>query len=426
MQIFDVVDYLTIPIYVMSIYFLFTSFVYKVKNKRDEIIAYTIFGILQIVVLLLTTIPIIKLIFSIGAFIILSFNYDMNMKKRIIIVTYVIMIILAIEMLLTLIVISNDIDLFNNYTVEFGGFIVFERVSMLIVAYFINRIKRKNDGTDNLPIYHYFYKLLTLIGVLFLYLTSVNKNELSDFEILFNSFTMISVVVLFITYDKKMQDFMELYIQSKIIKEQNLSYEKQNEIRKDYEVNIRNTKHDIKNHLIALKSLNQNNNTEIDDYIDSMLNKIELDNNYVNSGNFVVDSLINFKMQKLYDTKVNTHIKVNIPTEINISPYDLTVILGNLLENAIDAVLKCKDEKKLSIIINYDKGNYTIMIDNTYFGKIITNGDRYKTTKKDKNLHGLGIESVKKTLEKYNTNLVLNHTDNMFSAFVSIPNTEKI
>lgn len=81
---------------------------------------------------------------------------------------------------------------------------------------------------------------------------------------------------------------------------------------------------------------------------------------------------------------------------------DLVAMVSNLISNAYEAALK-SDEKKIKVqMYMQNDGSFIIIkIENSFSGEIVRQGDRLLTTKKDGNIHGVGIESVEKVAEKY-------------------------
>ena len=83
------------------------------------------------------------------------------------------------------------------------------------------------------------------------------------------------------------------------------------------------------------------------------------------------------------------------------SNFDLTVLLGNLLDNAIEALRK-DDKKSLSIKIRYIKGILYISMYNSFDGVINKGGNRFLSLKEDKENHGIGLTNIDSIVNKYN------------------------
>lgn len=174
-------------------------------------------------------------------------------------------------------------------------------------------------------------------------------------------------------------------------------------------------RHDIKNHLFALKSLYEKG--EIDsfkDYFNCILSNIDIEEKLCNSGNIIVDSMINYKLKGVVNTDIS--VDVCIPEKLDISDMDITVILGNLLDNALRAIKEVNERgegSKLHLNLNYTKGRLILRIENSYLNVNLVRGN-FLTTKKDKKGHGLGLESVKEVLSKYNGVLQINCDKGVF------------
>ena len=100
--------------------------------------------------------------------------------------------------------------------------------------------------------------------------------------------------------------------------------------------------------------------------------------------------------------------------------FDITAILGNLLDNAITAIEQSSN-RMLDLRISYNLGNLIIFIDNSFEGNLIVKKDKLKTTKSDYTKHGMGLTNVEKSLENYGGEIRIKHTDKIFSVSVIIP-----
>ena len=121
---------------------------------------------------------------------------------------------------------------------------------------------------------------------------------------------------------------------------------------------------------------------------------------YVKTGNDVVDSLLNYKIQKANEVLNVVETKISIPEQLRLRSFDLNVLLGNLLDNAIDASMQTED-KKLKITIKLDKGILFLNICNSCQKIAGGKSDFLETTKEDKVNHGIGLKNVRRIVEKY-------------------------
>ena len=169
---------------------------------------------------------------------------------------------------------------------------------------------------------------------------------------------------------------------------------------------IRLLKHDMKNHLLKLKyDLENGNYTKADEYINNMTNNLITEKEFVNTGNIDFDCLLNYKLSIANEMNVVFSCHIVLPEELQVNSFDLTVILGNLLDNDLNALKEAK-VKQLNIDINYSIGMIVIKIENT-FANISNKYD-------DPEKHGYGLISVRTSLEKYNGKLQNNIVDDKY------------
>lgn len=163
---------------------------------------------------------------------------------------------------------------------------------------------------------------------------------------------------------------------------------------------IREIKHNLKNQAIILKSIiNEKNFEEADRFIDNMISGTENLNLITYTENIAINSIINYKVDESRKFNIKWNIDVQLDKNININIEDLETILGNLLDNAIEACYLVEDcERKIDFKIYNRKNSIIICIINTKNMK----KSLEKTWKSDKLNHGIGLKSVKKLVDRYN------------------------
>ena len=185
------------------------------------------------------------------------------------------------------------------------------------------------------------------------------------------------------------------------------------------EERIKALRHDIKHHLNELMVLaNKHDVEEIQKYIDEMNSFLRNPNEIVSSGNLEIDSVLNFMLQKAEKELKTVDIKVMLPEKVRHS-FDINILLGNLLENAIEAAGKT-ESKCLSVHITLRRGILKIKIENSFEPSRILWEERQgkdtvlKTTKPFTDQHGIGLKNVRKIVEKYNGTMAVTTHDGIF------------
>lgn len=185
------------------------------------------------------------------------------------------------------------------------------------------------------------------------------------------------------------------------------------------EEKIKALRHDIKHHLSELMLLaNKHDVAEIQKYIDEMNSFLKNPNEIVASGNLEIDSVLNFMLQKAEKELKTVDIKVMLPEKVRHS-FDINVMLGNLLENAIKAAGKTEN-KYLSVHIKLKRGILKVKIENSFESSCILRKEQnrkdtiLKTTKPFTEQHGIGLKNVKKIVEKYNGTMAVTAQKGIF------------
>ena len=142
--------------------------------------------------------------------------------------------------------------------------------------------------------------------------------------------------------------------------------------------------------------------------------EIAITEEFSKSGNFAIDALLNYKNRIAESKNIKIKLEQRIPTTLPYKASDLCIILGNLLDNAIEASENCAN-KEIDVYIVYAKNRLKISTKNYYEGEI--NKDKegnFLSKKKDKENHGIGLKSVKKIVSLYNGYIEIQAENSLF------------
>lgn len=200
------------------------------------------------------------------------------------------------------------------------------------------------------------------------------------------------------------------------IEEQNRSYEKQLQL---YQASMEETstmRHDWENHLAAIFILAEDNHDDdVKEYVQHLSSILYHGKIYSKSGNAVVDAMVNYKCEEAASNGVRLDIQVALPQQTPWNPVDLSAIIGNLMDNAIRAVKEAGDNAYIALSITQQQGNLILKMRNPYRDSVNVQKGVYKTTKQDKEGHGIGLAHIKKLVEKYQGFLKIHTCNQEFS-----------
>jgi sensor histidine kinase YesM len=187
--------------------------------------------------------------------------------------------------------------------------------------------------------------------------------------------------------------------------------------------NMNSIHHDMKFHLAAARDFITNDKSdEATNYLDGLLDDVDKSVIHSNTKNTAFDSIINYKLKNAGQENIKLDLRLLIPPSLNIEVADIVIIIGNLLDNALDAVSKV-EEKFIKLDIEYSRESLFILVENTFDGVVKYTGEaddkgRQIITLKAGGEHGHGLKNIRKSVEKYNGHFETNHKDNNFSVTI--------
>lgn len=194
--------------------------------------------------------------------------------------------------------------------------------------------------------------------------------------------------------------------------------ESQNKVKKLY--------HDINNHIFCIKNLSYDKE-DVNKYIEEMSKELREFKEIHNTGNMILDIILNEKQNICNENNIDLTCDVNFSKCNFIEMTDVCSIFSNILDNAIEACNKTYMEKKyIKIRGTLVKSYYVIRCENSKTNKLEIKNSKIITSKKDKFIHGIGLKSVKSSIKKYNGDLEIEDFKNKFLLQIYIPIDENM
>jgi len=203
----------------------------------------------------------------------------------------------------------------------------------------------------------------------------------------------------------------------------NLLYQKEREqyfLAKENIALINQKCHDLKHQIRALR---KGDKEELDKYLKEIENSVEIYEAIVKTGNEVFDTILTEKSLYCRAREIQVSCVADGSQMDFIDTIDLYTLLGNAMDNAIEAVEQFKEPQKRQIDVQIYRQQHFLVIHvmNPMPGELIYEDGLPVTTKKDKDYHGFGMRSMDRIIKKYEGFLRVSEEDGCFSLKMLIP-----
>ena len=194
---------------------------------------------------------------------------------------------------------------------------------------------------------------------------------------------------------------------------------------------VKAIRHDMKAHIATMRGYAETYGVApIIEHCDALLGGMEETELYSDTGNIAFDSIINYKLKNARAHNIKAEVRMNVPQALNVELSDTAVILGNLLDNALDAVAKVEDRQML-LDIEYSREVLYVKAKNTFDGAVEyapaesagkraaagsgAPANRLPVSRKAGREHGYGLGNVKRAVDKYRGHMTVVHEGNEFT-----------
>ena len=386
-------DYKFHSVFLYLVYFIITSFAYFKLN-----------------------IPIIALCINWLLILIISFSYNSTLQKRIVYTTYIIAFMLFPELVIGALTGYFRFSFFSegNYSSVIG--LISSKIVTYIEALLFRNYKVRKDSSSvstSLGISNIIIPLTTLI---YECMFVSNDNLTKDKVIASVAMLFIINIIAFYLYDSLSKSYVRQSRLS-ILETENILYSKQCEIMQSSTEELQEFRHDMNNQFIALSQLIRAEHYE---EAEKQLNRLAVLTKskiiYSTSGNVIIDGLINYKLQNALSDNIKVKTEIAVPKQINIETTDLVTILGNLIDNALNALADVSaDKRSLTIKLVFSQERLIIRISNPYVGDVVCKDGRIVSAKQDSRKHGYGLNNIEKAVNKYTGYMDIDYSDNIFT-----------
>lgn len=424
---FYLIDVLSIIFEALIINTFFDSVGNKKDNKWLKLGNYLSFILVLSIIYLFLDLVWIKLIILFIYMFILSLSHNISIKFRWLSALILFIIINAVEMLVGFImsaVFSMTVSAIRETILYYTVGVLASKTLTFLIAKLIQFKNKINDikvSKSIIALYSIFPIITLAVGIILIGGFGADIDPIYSVigviaEILL-VIANISVFYIFERYARKTNIQFELQLEQEQLKLQSQYLEEKIE----KQTLSAKEMHDLKNELFAIKQLLLSNIDAGISKIDEICQVVEGMQSIIYTSNTSIDSLINSKKKEIDLNNINFKCDCYISGFDEINDMDLCILLGNLLDNAIEACLKLECNRNIRLNFKQVDNFLNIIIKNTYNNE---KNEGLSTTKESKLNHGYGIKSVKAIVEKYEGDFQVIKDDSYFTISILLRNTK--
>ncbi len=210
--------------------------------------------------------------------------------------------------------------------------------------------------------------------------------------------------------DKRIEQFQSDLIAKQTVEIQNM-YRQMQEWR-----------HDYRNHIQNMKNRLDSDNGELEQYLDDLADDLTQSDTSIKTGNVMADAVLNSKLSVAEQKGIRLNVKAHIPNGVAMTDVELCSILGNMLDNAMEACEKLPyDARFIRVYIDKFKGQFYLSVQNSS-PAVVRDKDIFRTTKAG--THGFGLFRIDRIAKKYDGYVNRQHEEGVFATELMLPLTE--
>jgi len=184
---------------------------------------------------------------------------------------------------------------------------------------------------------------------------------------------------------------------------------------------MRGWRHDYRNHIQTLKAhMDMKQYEAAEEYLDKLEEDLATVDTVLKTGNVMVDAILNSKLTMIREKHIRVDATAMVPNDIPISGVDLSVLIGNLLDNAMEACVKEPEEERfIRIYIDIVKKQLYISVTNSMHGEAKRFAGGFVTDKGDS--HGFGLLRIDSIVAKHRGYVNRQTENGVFATEVMLP-----
>lgn len=414
-----ILEMLVISIYLKGLYQNY------VKNTVIVWVSYAITGIFLCLISVFSVDPLLRLVYAFVSFFVLSAllfgaKWINAFYGALLLCVINVIVDYAIFGLITFFGIQADtLKVYGNNRVLY---IVLAKLIQFFLIFLVIRLSKWRKTRDSLveTIPLLMCQVFSIFVCYFMYLAVYNEATRLTWSFIIGAVGILYINIVIFLYVERIKEVGEMRRQNELADLQyQLKVDYFNQIKEDH-ANTRALWHDIKKYLNTMNELISRNDIdharECITQVEDLFNGI---GHVVDVGNTVVSAVLNASTQKARRMNIDTELDIRVRPDLNISAADLSVIVGNTVDNAVEACAALEDGKKISIQLIQKGALLYYEIKNPYKKR----DPEAEEEERNPKLHGYGLKNVRRCIDKYKGTMNICSSDTHFcvSIHINIP-----
>lgn len=405
----------------VQINFFFNSVFDKSAKKHNRFIYFIMFGLLDYLYLVIPISPILSLILPLLMIFSFAQSYQVEIKDKIIFSMFYGVLIslvnfISLYIFYTLYSVEFSFDPVNEHDqIAYTKAILLSCMIMFAIIQIIRLLAKRRSYSLHYR-YYIFFSVIPLV--------SINQLNILTYK---DAYSFISVIVLlflnvmiFYIFDTIIDKFQFMHENTQLQHQmdyQDANYEKVVHSFKS----IKRIIHDTNQQFLYIEEcIKRNELTTALEHIKTTLNKVEGAYQRVNTGNLVIDALVTNILNIGQANGIRIDTKINLCSQVvHIDRYDLCVVIGNMLDNAIEASKKLKIAEDRYILIKIRSTESTLLIH--IMNHMENEVAHLNSQKSNPEFHGIGLTNIARICDKYGGHMTIETKHKVFNNMVLVP-----
>ncbi|MDO4318200.1 MAG: ATP-binding protein [Lachnospiraceae bacterium] len=188
---------------------------------------------------------------------------------------------------------------------------------------------------------------------------------------------------------------------------------------------VRGWRHDYRNHIQNMKiQLDERSYDALERYLNELADDLNSVDTVLKTGNVMADAILNSKLAVAEQQQIRLNVKASIPEKLPMSDVELCSVLGNMLDNAVEACAALPEDKRfLRVYIGKLKGQFYLSVQNSA-GRVRKEKGTYLSTKKEtggEKRHGYGLFRIDRVAKKYGGYVNRQNEEGVFATELLFP-----